>query len=65
MDKRSDGLRDTLPPLSSSLDLSGGRGILVRSSRMSPKRSPSGSVERLPRASENASYTIDKFVAKE
>ena len=39
--------------------------MLVRLSKMSPKRSPSGSIERLPKASENASYTIDKFVAKE
>ena len=39
--------------------------IGVRLSKMSPKRSPSGSIERLPKASENASYTIDKFVAKE
>ena len=65
VDKKSDGLRETLPPLSSSLDLSGGKGLLARLSRVSPKRSPSGSVERLPKASENASYTIDKFVAKE
>ena len=39
--------------------------MLARMQRASPKRSPSGSVERLPKASENESYTIDKFVAKE
>ena len=58
-----DGFAQTLPPLSNSLDLSQGKGILSFSNR---KKSTGGSsnksAEKLPKASQNVTYTMEKFV---
>ena len=59
-----DELAQSLPPLNASLDLSQGKGILNFSNR---KKSTGGSsnksAEKLPKASQNMTYTMEKFVS--
>ena len=64
-DRSRDGMTQNLPPLSYSLDLSHGKGIL--NFAKTPKKSTGGSsnksVEKLPKASQNNTYTMEKFVS--